>query len=186
MPLSDRHKTELVAIAALLAGLFIGLALLPMDVTGEVGATLREYLWKWLGAGAVVLPAFGIAVGLAGSGWIGGVEPRRLAILGAGMVPLLPYAIGIVVGPHRMSEFPPSWEDWTLAHKAVGLLPGMLVVGIRAVVGTAGAAVLGVLTASALTLVTLDWHPFQRRIGGPADRRSGGPRSVIEGEDEPA
>jgi S-DNA-T family DNA segregation ATPase FtsK/SpoIIIE len=186
MPISDRHRNELVAIAALLLGLFLAIALLPVDITGELGATLREYLWKWLGAGAVVLPAFGIAVGLAGSGWIGGVEPKRLAILGFGMVLLLPYAIGIVAGPRTMAAFPPSWDQWTVAHKAVGLLPGMLVVGVRAVVGTAGAAVLGLLVASGLTLVTLDWHPFQRRAtGSPADRRSGGPKSVIDVEDEP-
>jgi S-DNA-T family DNA segregation ATPase FtsK/SpoIIIE len=188
MALSDRHRTELAAIATLLLGLFLAIALLPVDLTGELGATLREYLWKWLGAGAVVLPAFAIAVGLAGSGWIGGVEPKRLAILGAGMVLLLPYAIGIVTGPHTMSEFPPAWDQWTLAQKAVGLVPGMLVVGVRAVVGTAGAAVLALLVASGLTLVTLDWHPFQRRTGGPADRRSVGsaarPASIPPAEDD--
>jgi S-DNA-T family DNA segregation ATPase FtsK/SpoIIIE len=185
--ISDRHRHELVAIVALLAGLFLAIALLPVDVTGGLGATLRQYLWKWLGLGAVVLPAFGIAVGLAGTGWIPGIEPGRMGILGAGLVVLLPYAIGIGIGPRDMAGFPPSWEEWTVSHRMVGLVPGMLVIGVRALIGTAGAAVLGLLGASALTLVTLDWNPFRRRElrGGPG-RRTGAPVRLAAATDDEA
>ena len=37
MALSDRHRHELIAIVALLAGLFIGVALVAPGATGPVG-----------------------------------------------------------------------------------------------------------------------------------------------------
>jgi len=175
MSLPDRHRSELVAVAALLAGLFVGLALLPFDFTGPLGRIVgRGVLLPGLGAGALVLPAFGIAAGLAGFGWLGGFDLRRTAILAAGLVLLVPYAIGVLTGVAGVSDFGPDWADWTVMQKAVGLIPGIVVVGIRNVVGTAGAVALGMLGVSALTIVTLDWHPF-RRSGGATDRRTGRP-----------
>jgi DNA segregation ATPase FtsK/SpoIIIE, S-DNA-T family len=175
MSLPDRHRSELIAVAALLAGLFVGLALLPLDFTGPLGRIVgRGVLLPGLGAGALVLPAFGVAAGLAGFGWLGGFDLKRTAILAAGLVLLVPYAIGVVTGVAGVSDFGPDWADWTMMQKAVGLLPGMVVVGIRNVVGTAGAVALGLLGASALTIVTLDWHPFRRQENGLAVGRPGG------------
>jgi S-DNA-T family DNA segregation ATPase FtsK/SpoIIIE len=163
MALSARHRTELLSVGALLGGLFVGLALLPLDFTGPLGRIVgRTVLLPGLGAGALGLPVLGIAAGLAGFGWLGGFDIRRTAVLCGGLVLLVPYAIGVFSGATAASDFGPDWVDWTFTQKAVGLLPGMVVVGVRKVVGTAGAVVLGVLGLSALAIVTLDWNPFRR------------------------
>jgi S-DNA-T family DNA segregation ATPase FtsK/SpoIIIE len=186
MPLSPRHRQELIAVGALLAGLFVGLALLPLDFTGPLGRILgRGILLPGLGAGALILPAFGIAAGLAGFGWLGAFDLKRTAVLAGGLLVLLPYAIGVLSGISHVTDFGPEWSDWTFLEKAVGLLPGMAVVGVREVVGTAGAVVLGLLGASALLIVTVDWHPFRRKPveeRKSADRRTGGP--MPDGEDD--
>jgi S-DNA-T family DNA segregation ATPase FtsK/SpoIIIE len=182
MALTDRHRNELLAVGALLGGLFVGLALLPLDSTGPLGRIIgRAILLPGLGAGALGLPALGIAVGLAGFGWLGGFDIRRTAILCAGLVLLVPYVIGVFSGVATASDFGPDWLDWTLTQKAVGLLPGMVVIGVRQVVGTAGAVVLGALGLSALTIVTLDWNPFRRPAKTRADVRT---REREEDEDE--
>ena len=192
MSLSDRHRQELTAIAALLGGLFVGLALLPLDFTGPLGRIVgRAILLPGLGSGALILPAFGIAAGLAGFGWLGGFDLRRTAILSGGLVFLVPYAIGVFTGVANPSDFGPDWVDWSITQQAVGVLPGLMVIGVRNVVGTAGAIAVGVLGMSVLTIVTVDWHPFRKKSGGTADqkrggtaeRRNGGTR-VVEGEDD--
>ncbi|MDH4045199.1 MAG: hypothetical protein OEW06_12130, partial [Gemmatimonadota bacterium] len=110
MSLSDRHRQELTAIAALLGGLFVGLALLPLDFTGPLGRIVgRAILLPGLGSGALILPAFGIAAGLAGFGWLGGFDLRRTAILSGGLVFLVPYAIGVFTGVANPSDFGPDW-----------------------------------------------------------------------------
>jgi len=173
MPLAPRVRTELSAVIALLLGVFLGLALLPFDFTGPLGRIVgRAILLPGLGSGALVLPAFGIAAGLAGFGWLGGFDLRRTAILSIGLVLLLPYAIGVFTGVASPADFGPDWADWTVARKAVGVIPGLLVIGVRSVIGTAGAVAVGLLALSALTIVTLDWHPF-RKTGGRADGRTG-------------
>jgi S-DNA-T family DNA segregation ATPase FtsK/SpoIIIE len=173
MPLSDRSRNELFAVGALLAGLFVGLALLPFDFTGPLGRIVgRTLLLPGLGAGALMLPAFGILAGLAGFGWLGGFDVRRTAILCGGLLLLVPCSIGVASGVAAASDFGPDWADWTATQKAVGLLPGMIVIGIRSVVGTAGAVALGALGLSALTIVTLDWHPFRRATGQGPDART--------------
>jgi DNA segregation ATPase FtsK/SpoIIIE, S-DNA-T family len=192
MPLSDRHRRELLAIGALLVGLFLGIALVAPSLTGPVGRFLGPRLVKWLGVGAVVLPGVGLATGLVGLGWVRGIDLRRTAILGGGMILLAPYMVGIVALVRQRGEgFPPTWAEWSFLQQSVGIVPAMLVAGAREVVGTAGAVVLGLLAASGLTLVTLDWHPFRRRqaeLGGPAGRRAGGPRApgpdFTDGDDD--
>ncbi|MDH3498355.1 MAG: DNA translocase FtsK [Gemmatimonadota bacterium] len=185
MPLSDQHRRELIAIVALLAGLFVGLALLPLEFTGPVGRVLGSVLKTGLGAGAAVLPVFGIIAGLVGFGWLPAIDLRRLGILGAGLVFLVPYVIGVGAGVRSGTDFAAAWTDWTLAQKLVGVLPGMIVVGVRSVVGLAGAVVLGLVALSGLTLVTVDWHPFRRLTsdrgtGGLAVGRLGGSRRLTQ------
>jgi S-DNA-T family DNA segregation ATPase FtsK/SpoIIIE len=182
MPLSDGHRRELIAIVALLSGLFVGIALIAPGATGPVGRFLGPHLWQWFGIGAVVLPLAGLATGLVGLGWLGGIDFRRIGILGGGMILLAPYLVGIVVLTRQGGAgFPPEWSQWSVVQRMVGIVPAMLVIAARDVVGTAGAVVLGILAASGLTLVTLDWHPFRRRLGGQAVRP--GPAPLIE-EDE--
>jgi len=63
MPLAHRHRLELEGIAALLAGVFVSLSLTPIDVTGPIGEVFGGFLWQYLGAGAVMVPASFFAVG---------------------------------------------------------------------------------------------------------------------------
>jgi S-DNA-T family DNA segregation ATPase FtsK/SpoIIIE len=197
MPLSPRHRRELIAIVALVTGLFVGLALLPLDFTGPGGRALGRLLLTGLGAGAVVVPVFGVVLGFVGLGRRGGQDGRdgqggrdlaRVTLLCGGLVLLVPYAFGVVAGVTSAADFAPDWIDWTVAQKAVGVVPGMIVIGVRSVIGTAGAAALGLVLLSALTIVTMDWHPFRRAggragrravNGGPADGRVGGP-TILE------
>src|SRR5262245_16228807 len=95
MALMPRHRQELVAIIALLLGVFVGLAVLPIDLTGPAGRAAVRFLWKWFGSGAALLPVLGITVALAGFGRLAGLDVRRAAVLCAGLVLLVPFGIGI-------------------------------------------------------------------------------------------
>ena len=53
--MNESFKRRLTAIAALVLGLFIGLALLPVSGTGPLGSVLGRFLWRFLGIGAVGL-----------------------------------------------------------------------------------------------------------------------------------
>jgi DNA segregation ATPase FtsK/SpoIIIE, S-DNA-T family len=175
MSVSARHRQELLAVTALLLGVFVGLALLPFDFTGPLGRIVgRSILLPGLGSGALILPVFGVAVGLAGFGWLGGFDVRRTAILSLGLVLLVPYAIGVFTGVRAAADFGPDWAEWSLTRKAVGVIPGLLVIGVRNVIGWAGAVALGVLGVSALTIVTVDWNPFRRVSGQREDGRRNG------------
>ncbi len=162
MSLSTERRQELLAIVALLVGLFVGLALLPLGVTGPVGRFVGHGLREWVGAGSVVFPIFGVLAALVGFGWLRGISLSRLAILSAGCVILLPYAIALLAGGTAATAFPPDYAQWSLAERMIGLLPALFVVGISALIGTAGAVVVGIIALSGLTLATFDWHPFGR------------------------
>ncbi|MBI4421918.1 MAG: DUF87 domain-containing protein, partial [Gemmatimonadetes bacterium] len=166
MPLSTRHRQELIAIVALLVGVFVGLTLLPLDLTGPAGRALGRFLWQYLGAGAAVIPLLGVALGLAGFGRLGGTELWRVAALFVGLIPLVPYTLAIVLGIRLASDVPPDYTQWTVAERLVGMAPAFLAVGITSVIGTAGAVILAVLVLSGLTIITLDWHPFRRLAPG--------------------
>jgi hypothetical protein len=114
MALSDRHRHELIAIVALLAGLFIGVALIAPGATGPV------------------LPAAGLAAGLVGLGWLGGIDLRRIGILAGGMILVAPYLIGVaVLARQGAAGFPLEWSQWTLIQRSVGIVPAMLVAAAR-------------------------------------------------------
>ena len=79
MALTPRHRQELIAIGALLAGVFVALTLLPWDLTGPVGRIFGGFLWRVIGIGAVL---FDSVVRVPQSA--GGMEPdipRRDAVL---------------------------------------------------------------------------------------------------------
>lgn len=160
-PVTARRR-ELLAITALLLGLFAGLMLVPWDITGPLGRTVGRFLWRYFGAGAAVLPLLGIGVGLAGFGRLGRLDVRRMAVLGGGLFVLLPAALAVLSGARSPSDFPAAYEDWSLLERLVGIAPALLTVGITSVIGTAGAVILGLLGLSALTMYTVDWHPFRR------------------------
>ncbi len=162
MALTARHKQELTAIVALLAGVFIGLTLLPWDVTGPAGQVVGGMLWRSLGSGAAIIPVMGIVIALASFGRIREPSVRRLWLLTAGLVVLLPFAIGVLSGIRSSTDLPASYAQWTFVQRSVGLVPAMLVVLLTSLVGTAGTVILGLIALSSLTLYTLDWHPFRR------------------------
>ena len=178
----DGRRRRLGALTALVAGLFVGLTLLPVQITGPVGGYIGHALWQLLGAGALGIPLLGLGLALAGFDRLGGLDMKRSAILIVGLSVLVPYVVGVLthVTP---AELDIDVGQRGIAARTVGLVPGFLAETISAKVGVAGAVLLGFLALSALTLVTFAWHPLQRleagqragrRNGGPADRRTGG------------
>jgi len=184
MALTPRHKQELTAIVALLAGVFIGLTLLPWDVTGPAGRVVGGVLWRSLGSGAAIIPILGIVIALASFGHIRDLGLRRLSFLVAGLVILLPFAIGVFAGIRSATDLPASYGQWTYVQRSVGLLPAMLVVLLTSLVGTAGTVILGLIALSSLTLYTLDWHPFKRLT--PVAKQAGPAPTAFAGSGMPA
>ena len=164
---SDRRR-ELLAIASLLAGVFVGLTLLPWDITGPTGRIAGRFLWTYLGAGAAFIPLLGIAVGLAGFGRLATLSVQRTVILFAGLLVLVPFAIAIGAGFRSSVDFPEAYESWNLTERLVGIVPAVLAVSVTGALGTAGAVIVGLLGLSALTMYTVDWHPFRRLHPHPA------------------
>jgi S-DNA-T family DNA segregation ATPase FtsK/SpoIIIE len=152
------HRRRLGALAALGLGLFLGLTLIPVPLTGQVGDFLRGGLWHALGIGALALPVLGIALALAGFDRLGSLDMKRAALLITGLGLLVPYLVGTL---GRVTANDLNDSSSTLGH-LVGWLPGFFAVYMPNYVGVAGAVILGFLALSAITLVTLAWHPLQR------------------------
>src|SRR5258706_3193543 len=102
--MNRKARQELIGIGALAVGLFLGLTLLRLPITGSWGDQIGSRLWRVLGGGSGLLPVLGIGWGLAAFERLGGLSARRAAGLGAGPIPLVPYAIGTVTG----ASFPPA------------------------------------------------------------------------------
>ena len=167
------------ALTALVAGLFLGLTLLPVEITGPVGGYIGHALWQLLGAGALGIPLLGIGLALAGFDRLGGLDMKRSAILIVGLSVLVPYVVGVLtdVSP---ADLDADVGQRDFAARMVGLVPGFLAETISGKIGVAGAVLLGFLALSALTLVTFAWHPLQRlEAGQKADGRTGGQADTI-------
>jgi DNA segregation ATPase FtsK/SpoIIIE, S-DNA-T family len=182
--MSTDSRRRLGAITALVLGLFVGLTLLPVAITGPVGRSIGHGLWQILGAGALGIPLLGIGLALAGFDRLGSLDMKRSAVLIIGLSVLLPYLFGVLTQVGRADlDFDVSQRG--LAARVVGVLPGFFAETISDKVGVAGAVLLGFLALSALTLATFAWHPLQRlergraagqwgsgaETGGRADRR---------------
>ena len=163
-------RRRLGALTALVAGLFLGLTLLPVGLTGPVGGYIGHALWQLLGAGALGIPLLGLGLALAGFDRLGGLDMKRSALLIVGLSVLVPYVVGVLTHV-RASDFDWDVGERALSARAVGWLPGFFAVAITDKVGVAGAVLLGFLALSALTLATFAWHPLQRleRAEAPAD-----------------
>ena len=163
--MNPKARAELGGVGALVVGLFLGLTLLPWHLTGGLGERLGSVCWQGLGAGAVLLPVLGVGWALAAFGRLGSLSTPRAAALVAGLVLLVPFAIG-VVGRVDLA-FPADYLRWTASQQLVGVIPGWLAsVAVRAV-GTAGGVLVGLFALSALGLLTVGWHPFAiLRAGG--------------------
>ena len=146
------------ALAALALGLFLGLTLLPVALTGRVGSFLGERLWHMLGIGALALPILGVALALAGFDRLGRLDMKRVSLLISGVGLLLPYLIG-TLGRVNLGEL---GDRSSRLGQVVGWLPGFFAVYLPSYLGVAGAVILGFLALSAVTLVTVAWHPLQR------------------------
>jgi S-DNA-T family DNA segregation ATPase FtsK/SpoIIIE len=171
-PFGDAQRRRLGAITALVVGLFSGLTLLPIPITGPVGHGIGHGLWQMLGAGALGIPLLGIGLALAGFDRLGRLDMKRSAILIVGLSLLIPYLIGVLTHVGR-SDLDLDVAERGFAARVVGVLPGFLAETISGMVGVAGAVLIGFLALSALTLATFAWHPLQRLEKG----RSPGPWS---------
>ena len=154
--MTPKARQELVGIGALVVGLFLGLTLLRLPITGSWGERIGSLLWRVFGAGSVLLPVLGIGWALAAFERLGSLSAGRAAALGGGLVVLLPYGIGTLTG----AGFAPDYRTWGPTAKLVGVLPAALAHGVHQTVGTAGGVLVGVFALSALGLLTVGWHPL--------------------------
>src|SRR5256884_1032337 len=154
--MTSKARQELVGIGALVVGLFLGLTLLRLPITGSWGERIGSLLWRVFGAGSVLLPVLGIGWALAAFERLGTLSAGRAAALGGGLVVLLPYGIGTVTG----AGFGPDYRTWGPTAKLVGVLPAALAHGVHQTVGTAGGVLVGLFALSALGLLTVGGHPL--------------------------
>jgi len=154
--MNAKARQELIGIGALVVGLFLGLTLLRLPVTGSWGDHIGSLLWRTLGAGSAVLPLLGIGWALAAFQRLGSLSSGRTAALGVGLVLLLPYGIGTVTG----ARFPLDYALWSPTQRLVGVAPALVAHGIHEAVGTAGGALVGLFALSALGILTVGWHPL--------------------------
>ncbi len=149
------------AIAALIFGLFIGISLVPDPPTGPVGRLLGGFLSTTLGAGALGLPLLGFGIAAAGFNRLPILDMKRVAILVTGLCLLVPYFIGVFsrITPDAFDSAAgiPSWSA-----RMAGVAPGFLAWAAIGVVDQIGAALVGFLALSGLTLGTVAWHPLRR------------------------
>ena len=171
--MSTDSRRRLGAITALVLGLFVGLTLLPIPVTGPVGHSIGHGLWQILGAGALGIPLLGIGLALAGFDRLGGLDMKRSAVLIVGLSLLIPYLVGVLARVGR-SDLDLDVAQRGFAAMVVGVLPGFFAETISDKVGVAGAVLLGFLALSALTLATFAWHPLQRLEKGATEGQRGG------------
>jgi S-DNA-T family DNA segregation ATPase FtsK/SpoIIIE len=182
--MSTDSRRRLGAVTALVLGLFVGLTLLPIGITGPVGHLIGRELWQILGAGALGIPLLGLGLALAGFDRLGGLDMKRSAILIVGLSLLLPYLVGVVTHVGR-TDLDLDVTQRGFAARVVGVLPGFFAETVSDKVGLAGAVLLGFLALSALTLATFAWHPLQRlERGAEARRRVSGEAGVSEERSE--
>ncbi|HEX4601066.1 MAG TPA: DNA translocase FtsK [Gemmatimonadales bacterium] len=154
--MNRKARAELVGIGALVVGLFLGLTLLRLPITGSWGEALGSLLWRRLGAGALLVPVLGLAWALAAFERLGRLSAARAAALGAGLVLIVPYGIGTLTG----ARFPAEYTIWTPTERLVGTIPAWCAHGVHHVVGTAGGVLVGLFALSALGILTIGWHPL--------------------------
>src|SRR2546426_272926 len=183
--MTPKARQELVGIGALVVGLFLGLTLLRLPITGSWGERIGSLLWRVFGGGSVLLPVLGIGWALAAFERLGTLSAGRAAALGGGLVVLLPYGIGTVTG----AGFGPDYRTWGPTAKLVGVLPAALAHGVHQTVGTAGGVLVGLFALSALGLLTVGWHPLvvlrSREKTGEVGRGKGEKRDFKKEKEAP-
>jgi S-DNA-T family DNA segregation ATPase FtsK/SpoIIIE len=154
-------RRRLGALTALAFGLFVGLTLLRLPVTGPVGFKIGHVLWRWLGVGALGLPVLGVGLALAGFERLGRLDMKRAGALILGLSLLVPYLVG-VFGQVAGADLVPDVAQRGIAARLTGTVPGFWAQLVAGSVGMAGAVLLGFLALSALTLATFAWHPLHK------------------------
>ena len=175
--MSSDSRRRLGAITALVAGLFVGLTLLPFPVTGPIGHSLGQALWRVLGAGALGIPLLGMGLALAGFERLGALDMKRSAFLIVGLSVLLPYLTGVLF--HVTVA---DLDTDRFLGRMVGVVPGFFAVQIPKGIGVAGAVLAGFLALCALTLATFAWHPLQRLERQPDEPEGSAKPLAAKGE----
>src|SRR6266540_4453587 len=175
--MNRKARQELVGIGALVVGLFLGLTLLRLPITGSWGEQIGSRLWRVFGAGVVLLPVLGVGWALAAFERLGRLSPGRAAALGVGLIVLLPYGIGTIT--EGGASFPPGYAAWSPTQRLVGVVPALLARGVHQAVGTAGGALVGLFALSALGILTIGWHPLAMLRAGEGGRGTGEGSKVI-------
>ena len=180
--MSPENRRRIGATLALAAGVFVALTLLPVNLTGPFGHFLGPALWRALGLGALGLPLLGVLVALAGFGRLGGLEPRRAAILTLAGAILIPYVIG-VLGRVDQASFLAPLDEWRWVARATGWFPGFLARAALDSIGVAGGLIAGFVALTGTTLATLAWHPLRRLEERPDGETSQATEPVREEAD---
>jgi S-DNA-T family DNA segregation ATPase FtsK/SpoIIIE len=168
--MNESFRRRLTAVAALVLGLFLALALIPSTATGPLGSVLGRFLWWFLGIGAVGLPLLGLALALAGFERLPRFDMARVGGLAGGLILLVPYFIGVLTRTNSDALIG-DLAEWGVAARLTGILAAFVATAAMKVIGFAGAVLVGFLALSALTLWTIGWHPLQRLERGaePSD-----------------
>ncbi|HET9010375.1 MAG TPA: DNA translocase FtsK, partial [Gemmatimonadaceae bacterium] len=180
---SSSLRRELVGIALLLSAVFLAGALLSLALRGvgagfdmgPVGRLLSEPLVAFLGwPAAALVPAVPAVHALRLFGRLESETDRSWMIFFAGVVALLPIAIGLGANAPQGDYSPSS-----------GLWGGFIAFYWRSWFGSAGAWVVVALAASALTAATLRWNPVRMLVGRAAAPVPEAAASPAEPADEP-
>jgi DNA segregation ATPase FtsK/SpoIIIE, S-DNA-T family len=166
-PRTVELKAELKAISLMLFGLFLAAALLAVGIStarsgydargavGFIGRVLVEPLvWLFGWPAAVLTPLVPVVHSLRLFGRLEAKNDRSWMIFFAGLVLLLPIALGLSFATDL-----PYWSSITGTWGAI--LTGMLMSGF----GQVGAWIVWVLATSLLMAITLRWNPIRMIVG---------------------
>jgi S-DNA-T family DNA segregation ATPase FtsK/SpoIIIE len=173
---SSGLKRELTGIALLLSAVFLAGALVSLALAAPgAGATVRSnvgWVGWWLARplvaflgwpAAALAPAVPAVHALRLFGRLESETDRSWMIFLAGVVAILPIAIGLALSAPIAGEVSPF----------AGLWGGFIAFYWRSWFGSFGAWVVVALAASALTAVTLRWNPVRMLVGRRAAPMAG-------------
>jgi len=162
--LGSAQRREILAIGLLALALFTFLSLLPVTLLGArgeawfpsgnamgfVGALLRRSAGFLLGVAAPLIPALLVLAGARVGGWLKPERSMRLALLGGGLLLLMPLAV-YLLSPDVGAA---GWLGGAFGPLMVGAL------------GWLGATLVVLVLALALSVATLGWNPLRSMAYG--------------------